>query len=238
MKKYNKQKNLVLNAATVSLRLNSTPKATTISQLHTQARFTTFLRILVQDWNSGDKFQYLPSSSRFDLFFPEFFLASLKQLTNEFGVFKTTLMVAAHIGFVMRRNDLDRKAIVTRPIIPYHIGRRELDIVIWNEHISFTTSKVGSLVDVRVAKIHMGFVFSIISFRLIPMEIRSLVVRFEPLRSDGSLHLMYAELQYLSPFLPTHEAHFLYYHRPRNSAKNLDLKLVKLSYGSKIDKLG
>ncbi|KAF9591426.1 hypothetical protein IFM89_004124 [Coptis chinensis] len=38
---------------------------------------------------------------------------------------------------------------------------------------------------------------------------------------------MYAESQYLSPLVPTHEAHFLCYHRPRNSAKNLDLNLVK-----------
>jgi len=31
---------------------------------------------------------------------------------------------------------------------PNYIGRQELEIVMGNEHISFTTSKIGSLVDV------------------------------------------------------------------------------------------
>ncbi|KAF9613550.1 hypothetical protein IFM89_008941 [Coptis chinensis] len=74
------------------------------------------------------------------------------------------------------------------PIIPSHIGRQELDIVIWNEHISFTTSKVGSLVDVQSSEDPYGLCIFYYLLQ-IPMEIRSLVVRFEPLRSDGSLHL-------------------------------------------------
>jgi len=32
---------------------------------------------------------------------------------------------------------------------PNYIGRQELEIVMGNEHISFTTSKIGSLVDVE-----------------------------------------------------------------------------------------
>jgi protein mago nashi len=32
---------------------------------------------------------------------------------------------------------------------PNHIGRQEIEIVMNNEHISFATSKIGSLVDVQ-----------------------------------------------------------------------------------------
>jgi protein mago nashi len=32
---------------------------------------------------------------------------------------------------------------------PDRVGRQELEIVMGNEHISFTTSKIGSLVDVH-----------------------------------------------------------------------------------------
>ena len=35
---------------------------------------------------------------------------------------------------------------------PNRIGRQELEIVMGNEHISFTTSKIGSLVDVQSCK--------------------------------------------------------------------------------------
>lgn len=35
---------------------------------------------------------------------------------------------------------------------PDRIGRQELEIVMGNEHISFTTSKIGSLVDVQSSK--------------------------------------------------------------------------------------
>lgn len=35
---------------------------------------------------------------------------------------------------------------------PDRIGRQELEIVMGNEHISFTTSKIGSLVDVQGSK--------------------------------------------------------------------------------------
>lgn len=35
---------------------------------------------------------------------------------------------------------------------PDRIGRQELEIVMGNEHISFTTSKIGSLLDVQSSK--------------------------------------------------------------------------------------
>ncbi|KAK1361236.1 hypothetical protein POM88_045710 [Heracleum sosnowskyi] len=35
---------------------------------------------------------------------------------------------------------------------PDHVGRQELEIVMGNEHISFTTSKIGSLMDVQTSK--------------------------------------------------------------------------------------
>jgi protein mago nashi len=34
---------------------------------------------------------------------------------------------------------------------PDRVGRQELEIVMGNEHISFTTSKIGSLVDVQTS---------------------------------------------------------------------------------------
>jgi len=36
--------------------------------------------------------------------------------------------------------------------VPDRVGRQELEIVIGDEHISFTTSKIGSLVDVNNSK--------------------------------------------------------------------------------------
>ena len=35
---------------------------------------------------------------------------------------------------------------------PDRVGRQELEIVIGDEHISFTTAKIGSLVDVNASK--------------------------------------------------------------------------------------
>ncbi|MFS7894325.1 putative Mago nashi protein [Helianthus anomalus] len=35
---------------------------------------------------------------------------------------------------------------------PDRVGRQELEIVMGNEHISFTTSKIGSLMDVQTSK--------------------------------------------------------------------------------------
>ena len=64
------------------------------------------------------------------------------------------------------------------------VGRQELEIVMGNEHISFTTSKIGSLVDVQSSKDPEGlrifyylvqdlkcFVFSLISlhFKIKPI---------------------------------------------------------------------
>ncbi|KAL5973836.1 Protein mago nashi 2 [Asimina triloba] len=67
---------------------------------------------------------------------------------------------------------------------PDRVGRQELEIVMVNEHISFTTSKIGSLVDVQSSKDPEGlrifyylvqdlkcFVFSLISlhFKIKPI---------------------------------------------------------------------
>ncbi len=35
---------------------------------------------------------------------------------------------------------------------PDRVGRQELEIVLGDDHISFTTSKIGSLVDVNTSK--------------------------------------------------------------------------------------
>ncbi|CAN6196338.1 unnamed protein product [Urochloa humidicola] len=68
---------------------------------------------------------------------------------------------------------------------PNHIGRQELEIIMDNEHISFTTSKIGSLMDVQKSKDPDGlrmfyylvqdlkcFVFSLISlhFKIKPIQ--------------------------------------------------------------------
>nr|CAD1822845.1 unnamed protein product [Ananas comosus var. bracteatus] len=68
---------------------------------------------------------------------------------------------------------------------PDRVGRQELEIVMGNEHISFTTSKIGSLVDVQSSKDPEGlrifyylvqdlkcFVFSLISlhFKIKPIQ--------------------------------------------------------------------
>ncbi|CDP05389.1 unnamed protein product [Coffea canephora] len=67
---------------------------------------------------------------------------------------------------------------------PDRVGRQELEIVMGNEHISFTTAKIGSLVDVNTSKDPEGlrifyylvqdlkcFVFSLISlhFKIKPI---------------------------------------------------------------------
>uniref|UniRef100_A0A0E0APZ0 Uncharacterized protein n=1 Tax=Oryza glumipatula TaxID=40148 RepID=A0A0E0APZ0_9ORYZ len=68
---------------------------------------------------------------------------------------------------------------------PDRVGRQELEIVMGNEHISFTTSKIGSLVDVQTSKDPEGlrifyylvqdlkcFVFSLINlhFKIKPIQ--------------------------------------------------------------------
>ncbi|RRT55793.1 hypothetical protein B296_00034355 [Ensete ventricosum] len=40
---------------------------------------------------------------------------------------------------------------------PDRVGRQEMEIVMNNEHISFTTSKIGSLVDVQCSQDPKGF---------------------------------------------------------------------------------
>ncbi|VFQ99561.1 unnamed protein product [Cuscuta campestris] len=67
---------------------------------------------------------------------------------------------------------------------PDRVGRQELEIVMNNQHISFTTSKIGSLVDVQASNDPEGlrifyylvqdlkcFVFSLISlhFKIKPI---------------------------------------------------------------------
>ncbi|CAM0910660.1 unnamed protein product [Alopecurus aequalis] len=69
---------------------------------------------------------------------------------------------------------------------PDRVGRQELEIVMGNEHISFTTSKIGSLVDVQTSKDPEGlrifyylvqdlkcFVFSLINlhFKIKPIQL-------------------------------------------------------------------
>ncbi|MBA0589516.1 hypothetical protein Gorai_018259 [Gossypium raimondii] len=57
---------------------------------------------------------------------------------------------------------------------PDRVGRQELEIVMGNEHISFTTSKIGSLVDVQSSKDPEG------------LRIFYYLVQFTSMGHDGS----------------------------------------------------
>ena len=60
--------------------------------------------------------------------------------------FQTYLHLSLHIADVSAQED---DALWPQPD---RVGRQELEIVIGDEHISFTTSKIGSLVDVNNSK--------------------------------------------------------------------------------------
>ncbi|KAF9609980.1 hypothetical protein IFM89_019536 [Coptis chinensis] len=75
-----------------------------------------------------------------------------------------------------------------------HIGRQELQIVIWNEHNSFTTSKIGSLVDVQSCHDPEGFVSSIILFCQ-GQEVRGLCLKTRHLLS---LYMIWVQIGSLS----------------------------------------
>ncbi|KAK6260947.1 hypothetical protein SCA6_015421 [Theobroma cacao] len=53
---------------------------------------------------------------------------------------------------------------------PDRVGRQELEIVMGNEHISFTTSKIGSLVDVQSSKDPEGLEVLRILSHLTPLQ--------------------------------------------------------------------
>ncbi|KAH0686152.1 hypothetical protein KY284_016705 [Solanum tuberosum] len=56
---------------------------------------------------------------------------------------------------------------------PDRVGRQELEIVMGNEHISFTTSKIGSLMDVQTSNDPEGlriFYYLVQSFNFLPYD--------------------------------------------------------------------
>ncbi|XP_039048082.1 protein mago nashi homolog isoform X1 [Hibiscus syriacus] len=60
---------------------------------------------------------------------------------------------------------------------PDRVGRQELEIVMGNEHISFTTSKIGSLVDVQSSKDPEGLrIYFIIWFRSANVHCQSAIL--------------------------------------------------------------
>lgn len=65
---------------------------------------------------------------------------------------------------------------------PDRIGRQELEIVMGNEHISFTTSKIGSLVDVQSSKDPEGLriFYYLVQVRPQPRQIPILFVSCGP----------------------------------------------------------
>ncbi|KAF9588207.1 hypothetical protein IFM89_008277 [Coptis chinensis] len=85
--------------------------------------------------------------------------------------------------------------------IPDHIGRQELEIVIWNEHNSFTTSKIGSLVDVQSCHDLEGFISSIILFSQ-GLEVRGLCLKIRHLLSFYMIWVQTGSLSVMSSVVP------------------------------------
>ncbi|KHG05888.1 hypothetical protein F383_32301 [Gossypium arboreum] len=70
---------------------------------------------------------------------------------------------------------------------PDRVGRQELEIVMGNEHISFTTSKIGSLVDVQSSKDPEGLrleVLCVLSY-LAPLQDQAYLKIDNPLPCRG-----------------------------------------------------
>ncbi|KAE8676796.1 Protein mago nashi-like protein [Hibiscus syriacus] len=59
---------------------------------------------------------------------------------------------------------------------PDRVGRQELEIVMGNEHISFTTSKIGPLLMFRAVRIRKGFAYFIIWFRSANVHCQSAIL--------------------------------------------------------------
>jgi protein mago nashi len=66
---------------------------------------------------------------------------------------------------------------------PDRVGRQELEIVMGNEHISFTTSKIGSLVDVQTSNDPEGLRIFYYLVQVIPPSL------FPNNRQHTSLHV-------------------------------------------------
>ncbi|KAJ3417214.1 Protein mago nashi 2 [Chytridiales sp. JEL 0842] len=67
---------------------------------------------------------------------------------------------------------------------PDRVGRQELEIVIGNEHISFTTSKIGSLVDVQNSKDPEGlrvFYYLVQDLKCLVFSLISLHFKIKPI---------------------------------------------------------
>ncbi|CAN0272513.1 unnamed protein product [Bubo scandiacus] len=66
---------------------------------------------------------------------------------------------------------------------PDRVGRQELEIVIGDEHISFTTSKIGSLIDVNQSKYRIG------------LQLRATLENITRLRAEGEDFRWYLKLK-------------------------------------------
>lgn len=67
---------------------------------------------------------------------------------------------------------------------PDRVGRQELEIVLGNEHISFTTSKIGSLVDVNNSKDSEGlrcFYYLVQDLKCMVFSLISLHFKIKPI---------------------------------------------------------
>ncbi|TRZ20080.1 hypothetical protein HGM15179_007061 [Zosterops borbonicus] len=73
---------------------------------------------------------------------------------------------------------------------PDRVGRQELEIVIGDEHISFTTSKIGSLIDVNQSKQeHLAL------HRRIGLQLRATLENITRLRAEGQDFRWYLKLK-------------------------------------------
>lgn len=67
---------------------------------------------------------------------------------------------------------------------PDRVGRQELEIVLGSEHISFTTSKIGSLVDVQESKDPEGlraFYYLVQDLKCLVFSLISLHFKIKPI---------------------------------------------------------
>ncbi|KAG7228944.1 hypothetical protein INR49_008722 [Caranx melampygus] len=63
---------------------------------------------------------------------------------------------------------------------PDRVGRQELEIVIGDEHISFTTSKIGSLIDVNQSKLRV-FYYLVQDLKCLVFSLMGLHFKIKPI---------------------------------------------------------
>merc|ERR1712124_223168 len=74
-------------------------------------------------------------------------------------------LVMKEVQKVIEDSDILKEDDVNWPA-PDRLGRQELEVIIGNDHISFCTTKFGSLLDVECSKTPRVFEYFIILYRI------------------------------------------------------------------------